>query len=150
MPAIYLESKSDYHTLFRILDDTEIYFTVQPLIKFSIELVTTILQHIHNEIRPGYRPARELLHKIISRYPDILSKVFKENLTEEQKILLIYSALRGHVKANPEIEQYIKTNDKRIILSLQEIYKVDSEEMRKIIDDSLGINPSISPRRKRR
>ena len=43
---LYLESKSDYHTLFRILDDTEIYFTVQPLIKFSIELVTTILQHI--------------------------------------------------------------------------------------------------------
>ena len=147
---LYLESKSDYHTLSRILDDAEIYFTVQPLIKFSIELVNTILQHANNEVGPGYRPTRELLHKIISQYPDILSKIFKENLTEEQKILLIDSALRGHVKASPEIEQYIKTNDKRIILSLQKIYKVDSEEMRKIIDDFLGLNPSISPRIKRR
>lgn len=145
----YLESQFDYHILFRILNDAEIFFKIQPLIdKYSIKLASKILQPVNNFAGADYKISRELFRKIISQYPDIFLEIFKENLTIEHKILLIDSALYGNVKTSSEIKESIKIDDEKIISGLQKIHKVDCGEIRKRINESLGLNPFISFRYK--
>lgn len=144
---LYLESEFDYYMLFHILNDAEIFFKIHD--QCSVKLVDKILQSANDMAGPNYRITRELLRKIIPQYPYIFLEIFKETLAIEHKILLIDSALYKRVKTSSEIKKYIKIDDEKIISSLQKIHKVDCGEIRKIVDESLGLNPFISSRYKK-
>lgn len=170
---LYLSSR-ECELLDLILDDTKYLFQSERSFEFQhiseyhpqndkrirIKLINTILKRwvIDHRRRNNYHfginylhNTKRLLQKIIPLYPDVFLECFGHNLMEEQKYLLIDSALStSHLRTTIDIKQHIKDNIQDIISFIKCFDIMDStdEAIKNRIDKSLGLNPLITDHHK--
>lgn len=158
---LYLSSRESNQPLSIMLHDIKQFFesNFQNDREIRIKLISTVLGRLldgwkkendyHSNAVNSYDNIKRLLKRIISFYPNILLECFGDNLTDKQKYLLIDSALtKPHVLTTFDIKKYIKNNMQDIISHIESTNPTTdntNEDIRLLIEDSLGLNPLITP-----
>jgi hypothetical protein len=103
----------------------------------------------HSSSPKSYNSVKRLLGKIIPLYPDIFLECFNNDLTKEQKYVLIDSALNTpHLRTDIDIKQEIKNDIQNIILYIKSSNTsrgYSDEAIKNMLDESLGLDPLITP-----